>query len=313
MDPKQDSDVRLGLLAIAIAAYLMTAGCAQPMLSVNDVIAVNGLQTTFDAYAEHVALLGDVDRVLGVKVTFLADGKEIGSSATDRRGFATYCCHVPPGAKSIEGRATIDGRDVRGVGNVFIWDPKLTTIVCDIDETISLTNYRTLLDDRPEDMGSKPLAGAPEALQRLSKRFNLLYVSARPRFLLEKTRRWLNRNGFPPSPVITTPSLAEAIRVQKFKGSTISDLQCLSDSLLIGIGNARTDSEAYAANGLLTLIIDEHDDDQFRAHTIVLRNWAMVEKFFDANQAVLGEPERLRSAIAGEEMLLRPIIRWQKS
>lgn len=312
MNRNNESDLGYYLFLISAAIALATVGCSQPMLTVNDVIAINGLQTTFDAYAEHVAPLGDVDRLLGVKVTFLADGKEIGAAATDRHGFARYCCHVPPGAKSIEGRARVDGRDVRGLGQIFTWDPKRTTVVCDIDETISATNYSTLIDDQPDDTGSKPLPGAPEAVRRLSERFNILYVSARPRFLLEKTRRWLACHQFPPAPVITTPSLAEAIRVQKFKGRTIADLQMLSDNLLIGIGNARTDSEAYAANGLLTLIIDHRDTNRFRSHAIVLNDWAMVEKFFDANKKVLEEPARLRSAIAGEEFLLRPIIKWQK-
>jgi len=311
MNTKPDSEARLTLLAIAIVAAMMLAGCARPMLTVNDVIAVNGLQTTFDAYAEHVAPIGDVDRLLGVKVTFLADGQEIGTATTDARGFARYCCRVPQGAQSIEGRAEIDGRPVQAQGRVFDWDPARTTIVCDIDETISATNYRTLIDKNDEDTGSKPLPGAVDAVGRLAKRFNVLYVSARPRFLLEKTRRWLNRHGFPSGPVITTPSLAEAIRVQKFKGGTIADLQVLSDGLLIGIGNARTDSEAYAANGLLTVIIDDADSNRFRSHAVVVRNWVMVEKFFEANKQVLEAPARLRQALAGEELLLRPVIKWQ--
>jgi hypothetical protein len=181
----------------------------------------------------------------------------------------------------------------------------------DIDETISATNYGTLIDGMEEDIGSQPLSGAAEAVGRLARRFNVLYVSARPRFLLEKTRRWLTRHGFPAGPVITTPSLAEAIRVQKFKGGTIAKLQALSDGLLIGIGNARTDSEAYAANGLLTVIIDDADSSRFRSHAVVVRNWAMVEKFFEANKDVLEAPARLRQAIAGEELLLRPVIKWQ--
>ena len=39
-------------------------------------------------------------------------------------------------------------------------------------------------------------------------------MTARPRIYVEKTRWWLNENGFPPGPVVTAPRLRDLIRVR---------------------------------------------------------------------------------------------------
>jgi hypothetical protein len=195
---------------------------------------------------------------------------------------------------------------------VFIHSPKRTAIVCDIDETVSMTHYGSLLSGRMEDAGSTPYPNAAEVLRELSTRFDLIYLTARPGSLREKTHEWLERHGFPHAPLITAPSVREVVLVQGFKAATIARLQQEVGSLAIGIGNASTDSEAYAQCGLLTLIINDQDDDRFRAHAVLLRNWRQVREFFEANRAVLEDPEALRATIDGERMLLRPIIKYEK-
>jgi hypothetical protein len=297
--------------ALALFASIL-AGCGQPTLTLNDAVTIAGCQTPIEALVEHRSPLGDVDQLLGIEVRFFADGAPLGAEKTDRRGFARHCCFVPAETKRIEARATVDGVDVTGQGRLYQWDPTRTILVCDIDETISETRYSTLLDDMEADTGSAPLPDSSATLQALAGRFNIVYMTARPRWLLEKTRRWLVDHGFPDAPVVTAPTLAEALGVQKFKGGQIEEWRTLADHLLIGIGNAETDSEAYAANGLLTIIIDDDDTDDFRAHAVVLRNWAMVGDFFDANRAELEDAERLRQIIATEGMLKRPLIRWQR-
>lgn len=295
---------------IGSAILLSAGGCAKPMLSLSDVVVVNGGQTAIDALSEHNSPLGDVDQLTGVNVEFFAGDQTLGTARTDQGGWARWRCHLPDGASSVRARAVVDGQTVEAEGGVFAWDPKRTIIVCDIDETVSATSYTALLAKGEDDLGSQPLPGAVKAMTDLSKRFNLIYITGRPRFLLNKSRRWLKTNGFPAAPVVTAPTLKEAIRVQKFKGGQIADLQCLSSNLLIGIGNAMTDSEAYAANGLVTLIIDEGDSNRFRSHAIVVRDWEMIGRFFEANREVLEDPARLSSLIQREGMLYRPVRRY---
>jgi hypothetical protein len=295
---------------IGSAILLAVGGCAKPMLSLSDVVVVNGGQTAIDALTEHSSPLGDVDELTGVDVEFFAGNQTLGQARTDPGGWARWSCHLPAGASSVRAKAVVDGRTVEAEGGVFAWDPNRTIIVCDIDETVSVTNYSALLAEGQDDLGSQPLPGAAKVMTELSKRFNVIYITGRPRFLLNKSRRWLKTHGFPAAPVVTAPTLNEAIRVQKFKGGQIADLRCLSSNLLIGIGNAKTDSEAYAANGLVTLIIDEGDTNRFRSHAIIVRDWEMIGRFFEANREVLEDPARLSSIIECEGMLLRPVRRY---
>lgn len=296
---------------VSAAILFALGGCAKPMLSLSDVVIVNGGQTAIDAFTEHSSPLGDVDQLTGVNVAFFADDQSIGSARTDGKGLARWCCHLPDGTGIVRAKATIDGQEVEAEGRIYQWDPKRTIIVCDIDETVSATNYTSLLAEGVDDAGSKPLPDAVKTMNTLSERFNIIYITGRPRFLLNKSRRWLAANGFPPAPVVTAPTLREAIRVQKFKGGQIADLQCLSSNLLIGIGNATTDSEAYASNGLLTLIIDDSDSKRFRAHAIVVRNWRMIAEFFDGNREVLETPASLNAIIMNEGMLRRPVLKYE--
>lgn len=296
---------------IGSTILLAAGGCAKPMLSLSDVVVVNGGQTSIDALTEHSSPLGDVDQLTGVDVEFFAGDRTLGTSRTDRGGWARWSCYLPNGSSSVRARAVVDGRTVEAEGGVFAWDPKRTIIVCDIDETVSVTNYSTLLAQGEDDLGSQALPGAAKVMTELSQRFNVIYITGRPRFLLNKSRRWLRTHGFPAAPVVTAPTLKEAIRVQKFKGGQIADLQCLSSNLLIGIGNAKTDSEAYAAHGLLTLIIDEGDTNRFRSHAIVVRDWEMIGGFFEANREVLEDPARLSGVIESEGMLYRPVRRYK--
>jgi phosphatidate phosphatase APP1 len=262
------------------------------------------------ARVEHRTGLAETQPLSGVKIEYFVDGTKVGAAATDASGMARLMCAVPPTATRFQARADIEGAPVAMEGRLFPWPMDRTVIVCDIDETISMTHYRELVWDM-DDRASTAFPGAAATLAGLSKRFGLLYLTGRPGFLMDKTKSWLARNHFPDAPMLTAPTLRQAVAVEQFKGMKIHELERLTKNILIGIGNANTDSEAYAEHGLLPLIIDDHDDNRFRAHAIVLRNWAMVREFFMANRETFEKPDQLRAAIAGERMILRPLIRWE--
>jgi hypothetical protein len=76
--------------------------------------------------------------------------------------------------------------------------------------------------------------------------------------------------------------------------------------VLIGVGNAETDSQAYTASGLLALMIDDGKERHFRSQAIPMRSWEQVKQFFEANHDLLRDPTRLRKLVSEGGLLLYP-------
>ena len=148
----------------------------------------------------------------------------------------------------------------------------------------------------------------PETPRAISH--DLVYFTARPRFTLEKTRRWLSRNGYPDAPVLTSLAITDAIAETRYKRREIRKLRSVFPNLLIGIGNTRIDSEGYGSNGMLSLMLDPEGDGDFGAHSIRFHDWGQIAGFFEVNREILSDPARVEAAIRGEEMLLVPALRY---
>jgi hypothetical protein len=83
--------------------------------------------------------------------------------------------------------------------------------------------------------------------------------------------------------------------------------------VLIGIGNAETDSQAYTESGLLPLMIDDGKKRRFRAEALPMRSWKQVQYFFEANHDVLTDPVRLRSVLEAGGLLQYPQLPIQRT
>lgn len=57
-----------------------------------------------------------------------------------------------------------------------------------------------------------PYEGTAESLRRLSRKFRITYLSARPPWALEITRAWLKKYGFPAGEIILTKNKAQIAR-----------------------------------------------------------------------------------------------------
>lgn len=295
--------------AFLVVTAALLAGCQQTMLTVSDAFCTPDQKTALEARLERTAR-GGMAGITGTSIVFYVHEQRLGESVTDDMGVARLACELPADATHFRAEARHAGDTLKGEGLVFRFPPGRPVIVCDIDGTVSMTHYRELVFDE-HDLASRPFENAASVLTKLNERFGLVYLTARPGFLLEKSKRWLDANGFPRAPVITTPSLAESLGVQKFKAQRIAHLKRVLGRVGIGIGNADTDSEAYAMQHLLTIIIDSEDDNRFRAHAVVLRDWKMVEAFFDANHEILEDYDRLQAALDGEEFIRRPILHYR--
>jgi hypothetical protein len=148
------------------------------------------------------------------------------------------------------------------------------------------------------DIPSPALPDAAEALQCLSKQYNIIYLTDRPVYLRQVSYKWLSDHGFPPGPVICTPDLRTSREVLQFKQKIIGKVKKLYPDTLIGFGNEETDAEAYAASGMLAIMIDDGKHRHFRSDALYLRTWSRLRQFFDDNHDVLRDPLQLQTLMS---------------
>ncbi len=183
---------------------LLLAGCSSPyLLTVEDVVCPVGQKARLVGKLEYRGLVvfnpGSEDRDL----EFFVDGRPVGSDDTDDEGYAKLKHRFDTAGRRV---LEIRYRDRRGdvhqaTASVFVWGDRRPILVVDIDDTVSQTKKRYLLGDGMDR--SKPLPDAPAVLSELAGRFHVVYLTARPREMAIKTRRWLADNGFPRGPVLT--------------------------------------------------------------------------------------------------------------
>ncbi|MGB9623338.1 MAG: hypothetical protein ACPMAQ_00610 [Phycisphaerae bacterium] len=305
--------IRLFRWVIAGVALPAAAGCAPPMLSVDDAVALNGKPVMFVAHAERPQVLGLRSEIEHVTISFRVDDREIRRADTGDSGRAVAEFPLPrPGITAFDARAVIDGRELQTTGTIFAWSAERPIIAVDIDNTICRTEYEDLIL-KAEDVESHPIPGSRETLTRLSGDFHIAYVTGRPRIYLEKTRAWLRRNEFPPGPVVTSPRLRDMIKYRTLKRTMLANLRRRWPNLLIGIGDEPLDADAYGANGMLALIVNPGRKHAYGLHAIVLGDWASVDRFFDLNREILIKAEGIAKVANGEIPLERYVQPWRNT
>jgi hypothetical protein len=272
---------------------LLLAGCMRPKLSADDVILSPGGEARLVA-AVHDGPFGIRQSFGDVGVRFYAGEEEVAADRTNRRGLAEAEC-AWAAAAVYEARASVAGRDLRGVGRVFRWDPQRVCIAVDIDETIATTPVKVLLHGSGVDT-SQPIPRSVAVLQELARDYQLVYVTVRSRFLLEKTRTWLREQGFPDGPVVVARSIRELFRAESYKQRQIEALRAVWPNLLVGIGDRPSDAAAYDENGMLALALTDAYE-HFGPRTVMFRDWDGVGRFFAEHRAVLTDAARLREAV----------------
>lgn len=178
-----------------------------------------------------------------------------------------------------------------------------TVLAVDVDETLSVTDYNSLLWGIGKD-DSQPLPGAQTTLSRLGRSFEIIYVTARSRSLEDETRAWLAKHGFPSGRIVTSPTLGDFIFQGDFKRKVMQRLRSENPNLVVGIGDKAKDGEAYRNSRMVSVIVNPWRNQKYHADDIVLRDWSAVADFFEANQALLSNPRRLKEGLNGGRLSL---------
>jgi len=297
--------------AAATSWLMLLAGCAAPVLSADDAILRPDGRTRLGAFVGREPVNGLRQDVSGVGVRFYVDGREVGSDRTDDEGLARVESVLPPGLQRYEVRAALDRRELSAAGRVFTWGAERVIIAVDVDQTIERTEYGELIFEDGADP-SDPLKRSAQTLRTLAEDFHILYLTSRPRFLLDKTRDWLRAHEFPDGPVITAARARAALRPGPFKRHMLRELRADWPTLLIGIGDKASDAGAYGANQMLALALARKRGGDYGPHTLVFRDWNALDGFFAANRAVLTSPAGVRAAVEGQPVLLRPVPPYRK-
>jgi hypothetical protein len=294
------------LLGAALALGL--AGCVTPHLEVDDAVAFEDGRTRFAAFAERDEgpFFGGVE---GVEVRFRVDGETVATALSDDRGVATVLANIEPGRRRFEASASYGGRSFQRAGKIVRWRSDQVVVACDIDATISDTALGALFFDETDEK-SQPIEGSAEVLREIAKRHGVVYFTARPKFTLEKTQRWLEAHGYPEGPVLTSLTVGDLIAQARYKRRELGKLREIFPNLLIGIGNSHADSEGYGANGILALIVNRKRDPKYGRHEIEFEGWEEIGRFFEANRELLQDADRLRAAARGEGMLVVPTLQF---
>jgi hypothetical protein len=124
----------------------------------------------------------------GKLVSFYIDEKHIGTTLSGGDGYA-FLKYLPPssGLKHV----TAKQGDNKDKGILLVTKRSDKVFLVEIDSTLFLPQVRDMF---------KPSEESKEATQSLSERFRIIYITTL--IGMQKSRKWLYDNNFPPAPVL---------------------------------------------------------------------------------------------------------------
>lgn len=174
---------------------------------------------------------------------------------TARDGLAHVRLRTPdqPGSYTLSARPATEGPSQRKAAvpaQVFVIPADRSVIICDLDGTVTV-------GEGIDVASAEPQVGAAAALVDLARRHALIYLTARDEGLLDRSRAWLEKHGFPRAPVLGRDwTWIHGLRTGSYKTRAISALQLSFPGLRRGIGNSRGDRIAYGECRLTHVLID---------------------------------------------------------
>lgn len=152
---------------------------------------------------------------------------------------------LPVGMRDLYVAALGDASGAYFVGYVAPRGTKL--VVTDVDGTISWSENSVIKQviDRDHEIKTRP--NAPKALAAVP--YPIVYATARGDVLVGLTRKWLERHGFPRGLLRVSKGLFAKPGSSAIKYKT-STLRSLTVPIAAGIGNRKSDINAYTSIGL---------------------------------------------------------------
>jgi hypothetical protein len=288
-----------------VVAMAILAGCDGPRVTVDDAVALDN-RAMLVGYVEPSAMFGMTKGLSDVRVNFYALGRAVGSAVSDAQGRAVAVVDLPPGTRQFEGRADVTGHDVSDTGVIYNWRKDKTIIAIDIDDTLAKTDYVKLIFSNG-DGASKLLDNARPVIQSLAPDYQILYITVRPRFLMDKTRAWMASEQLPAGPLVGGLHLGAVFDQVRQKRESLAQLRGAMPNLLIGLGDKDADVVGYHDSRMLALILGPADGES--ASLVRRKDWREIGAFFAAHHDTLSDPGRLNDVLGQGQ---RTGFRWDK-
>ena len=164
-------------------------------------------------------------------------------------------------------RAAVDGKvedtDVRpALFGVYVRQKSTPVVVCDLDKTLVQSGFLKVL------IGvAKPFPHAAEVMHRVvnEKKITVLYLTHRNDFFDSMSKYWLREHGFPPGPLFTSDVAGLLEGSGKFKTSELARVKERFPNIRLAIGDKISDSNAYVANKVPSILIPDVDWEKDKA------------------------------------------------
>lgn len=109
-------------------------------------------------------------------------------------------------------------------------------------------------------MNEQPVPGSLAFVDELAKKYNIIYLGARPQGLLETTRKWLSENGFPHGKLFLSSEQSERIH--------IAESVLVNENVILGVGDRWDDNQLHLILGCKSVIVKEYSGDFVKDHVL---------------------------------------------
>lgn len=156
-------------------------------------------------------------------------------------------------------------------------------IICDIDFTLSATNFFLYLSNNV--LHIKALYNSQYFLNELSKFFRIIYLTGRKESFTRITKIWLEMNNFPPGPLLAR-NIDYKNNLCMFKTEVLKNITTISKNG-VGIGDLKSDIFAYLNNNILPIKIQhplfyysKNDKYKYKDNHYIVYSWKGIERLF---------------------------------
>jgi hypothetical protein len=239
--------------------------------------------------------------IAGATIAFTRGDWVAGRITTDANGVAAMRW-TPPEAGNYSFEAGIvavpneNFRDMLGLKATLLVaarDKNAPQVVVDLDHTVVDSSFLGVMAG-----GGKPLADSVEVLGRVSKRYGIVYLTARADLPARKSKSALADNGYPSGPLLLS-RMKDSPEGGKFKSARLAALRRDFPGLAVGIVERPSDAQAYVDNGMSAYLIPNFKENpkDMRALAAEIRalrgqgrlqvvdNWRQIEQgFFGGKQ-----------------------------